>query len=320
MRPIGGYFELADRENGFFRHRQGFLLNTGRNALEFILRSIGNVSRVYLPFYTCEAVLEPLKKLSIPWSYYSVNRNFEMAETVNPGEHEYLIANNYFGIKDEYIHKLSLIYRDRLIVDCAQAFFAEPISGIKAFYSCRKFVGVADGGVAYIDDDICSFDYPEDNTSDHDGHLYTRKIYGAEAGYQEFRVNENKLANQPILAMSRKTKDALENIDYGKVVSRRRANWHYLHSCLKESNLLSLPEEDTFKCPMVYVYGVSDGERLRRELINQKVFVPRYWPTITDDGIHRTEYLLSRQGIAIPCDQRYDVEDMKRIVAFLRTK
>lgn len=321
MEPVGGYFELADRcENGVFPHRDGLLLNTGRNALEYILRTIGNVSRVYLPYYTCEVILEPLKKLSIPWSYYSINLDFDMTERIDLGENEYLIANNYFGIKDAYIKTLASIYGDRLIVDCAQAFFAQPIPGIKSFYSCRKFVGVADGGVAYTKLPMDTMDFPEDTTSDHDSHLYLRKEFGAEAGFKAFQENEKKLDNQPILSMSGKTVDILEHVDYALVAACRKANWQYLHSQLKDWNLLSLPEPDSFESPMVYPLLVQDGETLRRRLIENKVFVARYWPNVTDDGIHSTECLLSNRCVYLPCDQRYKEDDMKRIVGIIRAK
>lgn len=318
MNPIGGYFELADYcECGVFPHHNGRLLNTGRNALEFILRSIGRVRRVYLPYYTCEVVLEPLKRLSIPWSFYAIDLNLEMADKLELGEDEYLIVNNYFGLKDTYIRTLSSLYGDRLIVDCAQAFFAEPLPGIKSFYCCRKFVGVADGGVAYVGTPVDSVDYPEESTSDHDNHLYIRREFGAEAGFKEFQENERKLDNQPIRSMSVKTKEILGHIDYEMVVNCRRANWQYLHSQLQERNHLSLPGLDSFACPMVYPFMVEDGERLRQKLIEGKVFVAKYWPNVMDDGIHKTEFLLSNQIVSIPCDQRYQEEDMERIVELL---
>ena len=54
MKAIGGNFELDDYEEGRgFPHQNGILLNTGRNALEYILRSIGEVKGIYLPYYTC---------------------------------------------------------------------------------------------------------------------------------------------------------------------------------------------------------------------------------------------------------------------------
>ena len=50
MKVIGGYFELADIEQANnFPHKNGILLNTGRNALEYILSSIKDVKLIYLP-------------------------------------------------------------------------------------------------------------------------------------------------------------------------------------------------------------------------------------------------------------------------------
>jgi dTDP-4-amino-4,6-dideoxygalactose transaminase len=164
---------------------------------------------------------------------------------------------------------------------------------------------------------VSGVDFPEDDTSDHDGHLYTRKEFGAEAGFKEFQENERKLDNQPIRSMSVKTKEILAHIDYELVVNRRRANWQYLHSLFQERNHLSLPGLDSFACPMVYPFMVEEGEELRRKLIEGKIFVAKYWPNVMDDGIHKTEFLLSNQIVAIPCDQRYQEEDMERIVELL---
>ena len=190
MKAIGGYFELADyEEGGVFPHQDGILLNTGRNALEYILRSIGNVKHVYLPYYTCEVVLEPIHKLHIPYTYYHINQQFEIVDDIQHKEGEYIIANNYYGIKDTYIEKLAEKYGDHLIVDCAQAFFAKPLPGIKAFYSMRKYVGVADGGVAYLGnlpDDLVEVEEME-KTGNHDSHLLKRKQFGAEAGFRIIR-------------------------------------------------------------------------------------------------------------------------------------
>lgn len=313
---IGGYFELADLvEGGKFPHNDGVLLNTGRNALEYILRSIGEVNHIYLPYYTCEVVLEPLTKLNIHYTFYHINTSFEIADEINPQQGEYIIANNYYGIKDAYIKKLTDKYGDKLIVDCAQAFFAKPISGIKAFYSMRKYVGVADGGVAYLGnlpDDLVNVDEME-NTDDHDSHLFKRKQFGAEAGFTSYQANEKKLDEQPIRLMSFQTKWLLDHIDYNNVIERRRDNFHYLHDALGELNELSLPVLDSFACPMVYPFKMKSDRHLRKELIDKKIFVARYWPNVEKQDGYETEYDLAMNVIPIPCDQRYDKNEMNRI-------
>lgn len=320
MQAIGGYFELADYEVGKgFPHQDGILLNTGRNALEYILRCIGDVKGIYLPYYTCEVVLEPLKKLHIPWFFYHINAKFEMVEDIHPKEGEYIIANNYFGIKDAYIQTLAETCGDQLIVDCAQALFAKPIPGIKTFYSTRKFVGVADGGVAYGVDGKYSLLYDEDDSTQHDSHLRIRKEQGAEAGFRDYQQNETKLDNHPIRLMCHNTWDILWHIDYDKVIARRKANFIYLHEALKDKNFLQLPEIDTFVCPMVYPFATWNNRDLRKELIDKKVFVAKYWPNIHQLDSYKTEYDMATKVFPLPCDQRYGKEEMNRIIEIIRS-
>lgn len=318
MQAIGGYFELADYEQGKgFPHQDGILLNTGRNALEYILRCIGEVKRIYLPYYTCEVVLEPLKKLHIPYSFYHINAKFEKVEDIKPKEGEYIIANNYFGVKDAYIKLLAEKYGEHLIVDCAQAFFARPISGIRSFYSTRKYVGVADGGVAYGVDGKYSLLYDEDDSTSHNSHLLIRKEHGAEAGFKDYQQNETKLDNQPIRLMCRNTRDILFHIDYQKVIAKRRENYLYLHDVLKERNYLHLPEIDTFACPMVYPFVTMKDRNLREELINKKVFVAKYWPNIHQLNGYETEYDLAMRIVPIPIDQRYGKGEINKIIELI---
>lgn len=321
VKAIGGYFELADYEGGKgFPHSKGILLNTGRNALEYILRCIGEVKGIYLPYYTCEVVLEPLKKLHIPWVFYHVNSQFEMVEDIHPKESEYIIANNYFGIKDAYIHTLTNKYGDHLIVDCAQAFFAKPIPGFKSFYSTRKYIGVADGGVAYGVDGKYSLLYDEDDSTSHDSHLRIRREKGAEAGFKDYQQNEMKLDNQPIRLMCRNTREILWHIDYDKVISRRRANFAYLHETLKNKNFLQLPEMESFACPMVYPFVTRNDRNLRKELIDNKVFVAKYWPNVHQLTSYELEYDLANRVVPLPCDQRYGEEEMNRIIEIVSTQ
>lgn len=321
MEAIGGYFELADLvEVGKFPHNDGVLLNTGRNALEYILRSIGEVKCVYLPYYTCEVVLEPLKKLNIPYTYYHINSFFEIADELNPQVGEYIIANNYYGIKDAYIQKLAEKYGDQLIVDCAQALFAKPLSGIKAFYSMRKYVGVADGGVAYLGnlpDDLVEVEDME-NTDDHDSHLFKRKQFGAEAGFSDYQANEKKLDDQPIRLMSFQTKWLLDHIDYDNVVARRRENYQYLHEALVGKNTLTLPDMGSFACPMVYPFKSETNRKLRKELIENKVFVAKYWPNVEEQEGFEKESDMALNVIPIPCDQRYGKDEMSRIIELIK--
>lgn len=312
---------MADfEEGGAFPHQEGVLLNTGRNALEYILRSIGDVKGVYLPYYTCEVVLEPLKKLRIPWMFYRINSRFEIEDELNTKEGEYVIANNYFGIKDDYIQSLVERFGDRLIVDCAQALFAKPIPGVKCFYSTRKFVGVADGGIAYLGNvaDGKVVVNEVECTINHDSHLYKRKDVGAEAGFAEYQANEIKLDNQPIRLMSGTTKRILDHIDYERVIAIRRENFEYLHSVLYGINYLGIPSLESFVCPMVYPFVTKRDRNLRKEMIDNKIYVAKYWPNVYQLSRYELEFEFSERIVPLPLDQRYGKYEMQRIIDIIK--
>lgn len=321
IKVIGGYFELADKDCKYGRMPvNGIALNTCRNALEYIILQLLDAKKIFIPYYTCEAVIEPLKKLSIDYEFYHINEQLEIAEELTIGEGDYLIANNYFGIKDAYIADLAKKYGYRLIVDNAQALFAPILQNIKAAYSTRKYVGVADGGFAVGVSANCIVDYEEDNSSEHDSHLYIRKEINAEAGFKDYQVNERKLDNQPIRRISLKTKTILSQIDYNSIIKKRKQNYLYLSNILGEKNLLQLPPIESFTCPMVYPF-MTDDKLLRERLIQNKVFVARYWPNVVEwCSEDQLEHKLATQIIPIPIDQRYSKIDMKKIIEIINIK
>jgi hypothetical protein len=275
---------------------------------------LADVKRIYVPYYTCEAVIEPLKRLPVEYEFYRINEQLEMAEEFVLHDGDYLIANNYFGVKDAYVAKLADKYSTRLIIDNAQALFAPILPGIRAVYSTRKYVGVADGGFAVGISAESALEFEADDSSEHDSHLFIRKEKGAEAGFEDYQVNECKLDNQPIRRMSSQTQTILSQIDYEAVIQQRRQNYRYLREALGEMNLLQLPPMDSFACPMVYPFMVND-ESLRVRLIENKVFVARYWPNVLEwCESEDLEYELCKNIIPIPIDQRYDEEDMLRII------
>lgn len=314
MNAIGGYFELEDRGQKTAIPIEGVFLNTGRNALEYILLHMPDLKRIYLPLYTCEAVIQPIRRHSIEYSFYHINGQFEIADHIQLEEGDYLIANNYFGLKDAYMAKLASMFGERLIIDNAQAFFAPVIDGIKAIYSPRKYVGCADGGIAVGVDVNESLEYEEDDTSMHDSHLMIRKRFGAEAGFKDYRSNEEKLDDQPIRRMSEATLDILSHIDYEYVRARRKENFEYIHTALGGTNQMMVPPIDSFVCPMVYPFLCENNGDLRKKLIDNKVFVARYWPNVLDwaSSIDLEEYLAINL-LPLPIDQRYGKEDMERI-------
>lgn len=314
MEPIGGYFSLELPRHEEY-HKDAIRLNTGRNCLEYILR-VRLYKKVYIPYYTCDVVLEPFKKLGVPYEYYHVNIHLEIRDEIALKADEALLYTNYYGLKQRYVEQLAAKVGNRLIVDNTQAFYAKPAEGIDTFYTCRKFFGVPDGAYLYTDKQL-DVELEQDQSYERMLSLTKRIDLSPEAGYQDFRDTSKALVGQPIKRMSKLTQRMMQGIDYEAVAQRRRANYQMLHETLGKENSRELPLEDD-AVPMVYPYLVP-VKGLREKLIENKIFVARYWPSVlectTQDDI---DYLLAYQMQPLPIDQRYGKEEMKQIIETIR--
>lgn len=313
-RPIGGYFELELRKGEHY-HKKAIRLNTARNCFEYILRR-RHIKKVYIPFYTCEVMLEPIDKLGIDYEFYHIDESLEPTILPVLKTNEAFLYTNYFGLKQACVKKLIGVYGERLIVDNAQAFYAKPYPGIDTFYSARKFFGLADGAYLYTDG-FLQQELEQDNSFDRMSHLLKRVDLGAEAGYQDFKKNDGALVGQDIKKMSRLTDVLLSGIDYNRARIIRRENFIVLDKALSKTNCFhfDLDEDNT---PMVYPYLAND-KTLKQQLIEKKIFVATYWPNVYEwCNPEDWEFTLAERVAYIPVDQRYDSNDMAYIISVLK--
>ncbi len=313
MTAIGGYFDLELRGGEHF-HQDALRLNTARNCFEYILRVRG-YRKVYVPYYTCDSMLEPLQKCQVAYEFYSIDENLEPTRVYPLQPDEAFLYTNYYGLKQHCVERLAALYGSQLIVDNAQAFYAEPLSGIDTFYSSRKFVGVADGAYLYTTQRLHE-NLEKDRSCQRMSHLLMRADVGAEAGYGDFHQNEHLLSNNPIRRMSNMTEKILCGVDYEAVRQQRRSNYLYLDNAIGKQNRLRFSLEAD-AVPMVYPFYTEDGT-LRQRLIDNKIFVAKYWANISEwCQPEMLEYKLMQQLLPLPIDQRYGEEDMKRIIEIL---
>lgn len=305
MKELGGYLEL-ELGRGREYHNGMVRLNTGRNALEYILRA-RKYRKIYLPYYHCSALITPLQRLGQVYEFYNIDYNFEFVPFPVAGD-EAILYINFFGIKDSYIASLRKQY-DNLIVDNAHAFFSPAHEGIDTFYSCRKFFGVPDG--AYVATNAHpEAQFPADRSYARYEHLAGRYDDGATAHYAFYKHLENEFANEPVKIMAASTQRILDSIDYAQVKDRRLANYQYLHKAFGHINRLSLPSESVGMS-----YPLLTSIDMLHRLIEQKVYIGIYWPNVIKDMPKESvEHDLALNLLSLPIDQRYDTTDMEEIV------
>lgn len=310
VEAIGGYFELELRKGEHY-HKNAIRLNTAKNCFEYVLQS-REYEKMYIPYYTCDVMLRPLNKLGVDYEFYHINEKLEPTVLPKLNVNEAFLYTNYFGLKQDCVKRLSERYGAQLIVDNAQAFYAEPLKDIDTFYSARKFFGVPDGAYLYTDKPLQQ-EFEQDCSYERMSHLLKRIDLGAEAGYQDFRKNDD-LCNQDIKKMSKLSEAILSGIDYEFVRAKRRENYLMLEKVLASTNMLHLSIDES-AVPMVYPYWVDNGCELKKRLIDRKVFVATYWPNIFEGcNSEDHECIIANNVCFLPIDQRYNEEEMKWII------
>ena len=313
-KKIGGYFELELNDFGSIYHDNLTVTNSGRNALKFILLQ-KQYKKLYIPYYTCDVTLQPLNDLGISYEFYRIDQNFEPID-ISIKQGEAIIYVNYFGLMNRQVNKVIRKYQN-VIIDNSQAFFEVPQTKVDTFYSPRKFFGLPDGGFASCEKTIDLKLERDTNSISLMSHLLIRANQGAEAGYEAFKKNDQAIDNQPLKKMSKLTRKLMRNIEYSKAQKGRLENFKYLHYHLKDHNeMTSIIENNDFKGPMVYPFLRKRNNKLRQNLIHQKIFTATYWPNVKVwiNGNNSVEMYLLDNLIALPTDQRYQKRDLNNVI------
>lgn len=310
---IGGYFELAlTRSDSVNPFRSMYAYHSARAALLAVLKA-GKPATLWLPNYICDAVIAAANASNVPVLFYNLNPDLSVKSDLEIGTTDWLLYVNYFGICD--VHERALLQRfapSKLIFDHAQALFSPPLSGVSTIYSPRKFLGLPDGGLLSTSLTVEVLEPDETASLQRCQHLLKRLALSPEAGYADYQNAETTLTKISTAGMSNLTRQLLNTSDMHSIQRRRNRNFRFLHKKLKSLNQFSL-NADTTKGPLCYPFlpARQVGNLLRATLLEQRIFVPRYWPeAVARSPEFSLEYTLATQLLPLPCDQRYDESDL----------
>lgn len=313
-KPIGSHFSLEISKGSYFYHNEGLKLNTGRNALEYIFRA-KDVKSVYIPYFTCNVLFTPVRRLNIEMHFYHIGPDFfPDFDFSSLKETDYFLYINYFGVCDHNVEKLAGITKN-LIVDNTQAFFCKAPDKVPTFYSARKFFGVADGAYLLNVDHVLSLEV--DRSASRMGYLLSRMENEPEVSYSQYKYIESEIDNLPLRLMSPVTEQILSSVNYEAVRNLRENNFKAVHEGLSIYNKLTF---QSLKSPLIYPLLIGNGVIIKKKLIEKRIFSPTFWtevlqfPEITDD-----EKNFVTDIVPLPIDQRYNEEDMQYLVNTLKT-
>lgn len=283
-------------------------LNTARNALIYLCRA-RNIKKIYLPYFLCDSVSAACEAAGVAYEQYSIRADFTPDFSQNLSDGQWLYIVNYYGqISNERITALKKQHQN-IIVDNVQAFFQQPVDGVDTIYSCRKFFGVPDG--AYLS---TSAELPIaleiDKSAARMRHILGRYEGSASDYYADFKSNDAAFRELPLKKMSLLTENLLRAIDYKNAAMTRNRNWNILHNALGKQNKLRL---ECSVGPYAYPYYCQNGMAVKKQLSEKKIFVATLWPNVLQmTGTLEKDY--AENILPLPCDQRYDAQDMEIII------
>lgn len=312
---------------------------SGRTALEFIIRDIlegQNISSALLPSYCCHTMIEPFVRHGIQVRFYDVYFDKVRglcADIPDFQDNEVFYYMTYFGFRRiSGIDPTVIRKRYPIIINDSTHSWLSGESALNADYSFTSFrkwsgfSGIAaaqkhHGGFRIQPGEVCSERYVSLREQ---AFALKQKYLCAGEGDKStflgmFSEAESLLETEYIgFRPSYRAVDDFLSTDWSEIKSRRRANARCLIDGLRKCEGIDLvydqlEDEDT---PLfVPILVKKDRDQLCKHLIDQQIYCPVHWP-LSDlhRGIRGRALEIYHQELSLLCDQRYDVDDMNRIV------
>ena len=308
---IGGYFGL-ELPAGQGEHHAGALrFQSSRAAFVALLRAC-KPAAVWMPWYLCDSMIEPLRMTDTPIRRYALDDRLRVKDA-EPAHDEWLFYVNYFGLCDSNVADVLMRFpRDRVVIDQSQAFHAAPQDCVANLYSPRKFFGVPDGGYLVTRRDVAVPELADEDSAARCLPMLQRLAFGPERGYSAYVENEAGLSMQEPMRMSALTQRMLSGIDYESARARRRRNFAFVHDRLGEGNTFPLGEH-AGAAPLCYPFrGAAAG--VREALFRERIYTPAYWPEVAANAAApAAERTLADTTLFLPCDQRLSIDQLARM-------
>ena len=313
MQTIGGFFGFEVFNRGKVYHNDALALTNGRSCLNMFIQKTG-LKKLYMPYYTCDALLEPTILNNIQVDFYPINEDLEPVCLPKAKKGEYFLYINYFGLKNDAIKHFIKIYKKRLIIDNTHDFFSLEYKNRWSFTSVRKYFGVPDG--AYLYSPYPMQDKIERFKKTSMEHLLNRMMGNQEIAYKQFVAYEKSL-NAKIKKISLISEGLLSSIDYEKVKSIRKSNFEFFDNALRDYNNLKFKYSNK-TIPFCYPF-LPDIFINKDKFYKKQIFIPNLWLDTLNRNIKgfELEKDLSKKLLPLPIDHRYNDEDLKRIITFI---
>jgi phage pi2 protein 07 len=352
---IGGFFEFPEFDCSNYTNSALYYLTDiyenhlffrdGRQAIKSVLLNIKDLKDkiYYLPAYLCYSILQPFKELNLNVVFY--NHQHPLKPVINGNIKNSLIyIVDYFGtefIPNEEICEF-LDKNNVVILDITHSIFDRSRFEIKhenlyLISSLRKVFPIPDGGALYYTNS--KFEVKKLFPKSYENMLEAmvlKSFYlknGSEATlknaanvknyflplYKNYEVDKDKgpiqLQDIPSISLY-----ILKNISISSVIKRRSENLKFM--CENIPQKLLFYEFTDIKSPFTLPLIFESEEKrdaVKEVLVENDIYPPIHWNLmgmVPEDYLY--EHELNDKILSIPIDQRYDDEDMSKVVNIIK--
>ena len=307
---------------------------SGRDALKAIaLFYRQQTKKVLLPALCCESMVTPFLMSGYDVVFYKISSNY----AADTDDIEKKIERNciflymsYFGVNsidDSYIRSWKRDFEIISIEDRTQNILINPetkrYSPDITIASIRKWLALPDGALLWANENYMCNVVNDNRFSDiRERAMRIKSSYlseGSESLKNTYLFMFQSAAkmldeNSNIFSISKKSEMILRQIDFNKIFNLRKQNVKALKQNLdiaRERELLAFITENPEKSTLYFPILVEKRDEVQKLLAKEKIYCPVIWPLpdgakrICDVADYTAEHML-----AIPCDQRYNVENM----------
>ena len=301
----------------------------GRTCLHAILTSLqSEINCLLLPDYQCYSVVEVPLRINMPITHYHISSDFlpdyeDIRKKANENTEKMgIVLISYFGMVDlnSSIQSIRQEFPDMIIiVDDVQNYFGfgKHLDFDYCFTSYRKWFEIPDGADIIQKNgdskmECCYHGDPEYASYKVAGNLLKNnsEMIGDSVSLELIEKGEKMMDESYLYSCSEIGCSLYQRVDTELAAKKRKANAEFLHKGLQRLNIEHL--YDPSRIPLFIPVVHKNRDQIRKALFADNVFPPVHWPVIDSAAQGNNE--LYKVELSLICDQRYDEEDMDRML------
>ena len=307
---------------------------SGRTAIETVLKNEPQIKKAMLPSYCCDSMIEPFRRKGIKVCFYDVNYKDRLQINIKlEDDIDAILWCNYFGFNVEMPDFSEFLINGGIIIeDITHSFYSSKKYDKQSNYlvaSIRKWEPVLCGGycasiktnLKYKPLNFPSKEFLEDKKKAMNlkrEYLEGNTLIEKREFLEKFSKSNKWLADNYFeLLMDEESKYILKHIDFKGNIIQRKNNAKELFKGLKKCRcVIPLFKEEEIDCPLFVpiLAKIENRSYIRKRLTENNIYCPIHWPKPNE----KCESNLYDMELSLVCDQRYNENDMKRIIEIIQ--